>query len=524
MKKKDKATPYNELPVKVAAMWTRVSTGKQEKENCSLETQYNDIREYAKAHNIIIKEEFGGKHESAASQGKEFKKMIDTVMKDKEINMILVWTYSRFTRTGAQGIVVRDLLKEQGKYVIAVKEEVNPDTSVGEFTEELKFIFNKFENAQRREFCVAGMKNCISQGYWFSKPPIGYSKVKIEKGKHRLWVNDEGKILRNAWIWKIEGLSEVEICKKLKARGLDMDRKHLCKILHNRFYCGFINHSMLDHEIIGKQEVLVDEKTWKLANGLYESGKYEHSTINEKYPLKHHIVCACCGKHLTGYEVKSRGKLYYKCSTIGCCCNESLDKMHSSYIQLLESCSIPEEMKPILSIVIHKYFEERNQSKYEIRTALLKRRTEQEKKLKTLQVRYGLDEITKDVYQATIEHLNSELAFINQGLEETEIDLSNIEEYTEEVIAFICKLGSCWEDGSFQTRQKIQNLVFPTGVLWDKENKCYRTENMNEAIKIINSISDTYKEKKEEATTDFALLSPQVGMRRLERPTPTSRT
>ena len=128
-----------------------------------------------------------------------------------------------------------------------------------------------------------------------------------------------------------------------------------------------------------------------------------------------------------------------------------------------------------------------------------------------------MDEITKDVYQATIEHLNSELAFINQGLEETEIDLSNIEEYTEEVIAFICKLGSCWEDGSFQTRQKIQNLVFPTGVLWDKENKCYRTENMNEAIKIINSISDTYKEKKEEATTDFALLSPQVGMRRLER-------
>ena len=524
MKKKEKRTPYEELSVKVAVMWTRVSTDKQEKDNCSLETQYKDITEFAKACNIRIKKEFGGEHESAASEGKLFSEMIDYVLKDKEVNIILVWMYGRFSRTGAKGIVIKDELKEKGKYVIAVKELVNPDTPIGQFTEDLKFIFNKFENAQRAATCTAGMRTCVSNGYWYSKPPFGYSKKKIEKGKHSVWVNEDGKKLRDAWIWKIEGISEVEICKKLNARGLDIDRKHLCKILHNRFYCGYINHSLLDEEIKGKQEVLIDERTWNLANGRYESGKYEHTATNENYPLKHHIVCSCCGKHLTGYEVKSRGRLYYKCSTIGCCCNESLDKMHSSYIQLLDSCSIPEQMVPILSIVIHKYFEERNQSEIEVRTILLKRRTEQENKAKTLKIRYGLGEINKDVYDTTIEHLNTELASINSELEEAEIDISNIEKYTEEVLAFVCKLGSCWDNGSFQTRQKIQNLVFPTGVLWDKENKCYRTENMNEAIKIINAISATYKDEKEEATTDFALLSPQVGMRRLERPTPTSRT
>ena len=57
--------------------------------------------------------------------------------------------------------------------------------------------------------------------------------------------------------------------------------------------------------------------------------------------------------------------------------------------------------------------------------------------------------------------------------------------------------------------------MFPTEVLWDKENKCYRTENMDEAIKIINSTSDTYKGVKEKAATDSALLSPQVGMRQV---------
>ncbi len=36
--------------------------------------------------------------------------------------------------------------------------------------------------------------------------------------------------------------------------------------------------------------------------------------------------------------------------------------------------------------------------------------------------------------------------------------------------------------------------------------------------------TEAYRGGKEKATTDFARLSPSVGMRRLERPTPTSRT
>ena len=41
---------------------------------------------------------------------------------------------------------------------------------------------------------------------------------------------------------------------------------------------------------------------------------------------------------------------------------------------------------------------------------------------------------------------------------------------------------------------------------------------------IFRRISATYKEDKTKATSNFHCLSPSVGMRRLERPTPTSRT
>ena len=74
----------------------------------------------------------------------------------------------------------------------------------------------------------------------------------------------------------------------------------------------------------------------------------------------------------------------------------------------------------------------------------------------------------------------------------------------------------------------MQKLVFPNGILLDKENGNYRTENENEVFKIMRLFSSTYSDKKEKATNDFHRLSRYllqgVGMRRLERPTPTSRT
>ena len=48
-KNKVKITEFSKLERKVAALWTRVSTEKQERNNCSLENQQRICREYAEA-------------------------------------------------------------------------------------------------------------------------------------------------------------------------------------------------------------------------------------------------------------------------------------------------------------------------------------------------------------------------------------------------------------------------------------------------------------------------------------------
>ena len=522
-KLKRKVIEFSKLENKVAALWTRVSTEKQEVHNCSLEAQKRICREYAESHGIRIKEEFGGTHESAKTEGKKYREMIAKVADDKEINIILVYSFDRFSRAGNEAIMTKAYLKSKGIYVVSATQATDPDSAAGEFMENIIFLFNQFENNLRRDKCVTGMTEYLRKGYWYSKPPLGYDKKKVGK-EHILTVNDKGKILKKAFMWKAtEDVSDVEIVERLKRLGLQIDRKHLNKILHNPFYCGYIVHSLLgDEKVKGKQEVLIDEAIFNKVNGSHSP--YEHREVTEEFPLKRHLICSDCGGYLTGYTVKAKGRTYYKCNKIGCKSNHSTDKLHQKYIALLSEYRVPKELIPILSKVLKKVFSEFNTNKEEEHTKLLKRQTECHKKISSVKVRYGLGEIDEGVYKETTKHLYAELAVIEQGIEEASKNLSNLAAYIDETIALSCKLGTLWNEGDFTTRQKLQKLVFPSGVLFDKENDDYRTDNENKVFKIFRRFTETYRGEKEKATSNFHCLSPSVGMRRLERPTPTSRT
>ena len=510
-KSKEKVVEYSKLEHKVAAVWTRVSTGKQADNNGSLESQKRICDEYAASKGIRIKAYFGDTNESAQTEGKLYRNMIEKVAKDKEINVILVASYDRFSRTGPEGIMTKAYLKAKGIYVVSATQATDPDSAAGTFMENIIFLFNQFENSLRRDKTVIGMTDCLRKGNWYSKPPLGYDKVKIDKD-HILTVNETGQILRNAFIWKAtEGIKDIEIVHRLKGLGLSIDRKHLNKILHNPFYCGYIQHSLLGDEIIkGNQEILIDEATFNKVNGISNAG-YEHKEITEPFPLKRHIICSDCGGYLTGYTVKARGRDYYKCNKKGCKSNHSTEKLHQKYINLLNGYNIPDGFIPILTDVLRKVFEEYNQSKGETKKVLLKRKTECENRINAVKVRFGLGEINSEIYTATMSELNSRLAEIRRELEDAGKNLSNMMKYINQTIEMSCKLGGLWSDSNFSNRQKIQNLVYPSGIYFDKENDDYRTENENEVFKIFRRFTASCEGGKEKATTDFARLSPSVG-------------
>ena len=72
-KKKKKIIPYSKLTEKVAIVWTRVSSERQERENCSLDTQREVCERYAEANGIRIRKYCGGQHESGKYEGELYK-------------------------------------------------------------------------------------------------------------------------------------------------------------------------------------------------------------------------------------------------------------------------------------------------------------------------------------------------------------------------------------------------------------------------------------------------------------------
>jgi len=214
---KKNVVEYANLKEKVAVIWTRVSTKEQADNNNSLEVQKKECELYAKRNNIKIAKYYGGTNESAKTEGKLYREMITEVAKTKDVNIILVYSFDRFSRAGDEGILTKRYLKSKGIYVVSATQATDPDSPAGEFMENILFLFNQFENNLRKGKCEAGMKEVLENGYWYSRPPLGFNKEK--KGKeHIIKVNETGKLLEQAFLWKAnEGLTDVQIVERLKA-------------------------------------------------------------------------------------------------------------------------------------------------------------------------------------------------------------------------------------------------------------------------------------------------------------------
>ena len=128
---------------------------------------------------------------------------------------------------------------------------------------------------------------------------------------------------------------------------------------------------------------------------------------------------------------------------------------------------------------------------------LKKQKSELENKLKKCKVSRGMGDIDEDVYTTTIEVIQEKLAKIEVEIAKVKKKLSNLTATADEVVATCCKLGCLWSDSELELSQKIQNLLFPSGILWDKEIGNYRTIDENYALNIIHNISISYENEKE---------------------------
>ncbi len=424
--------------------------------------------------------------------------------------LTIVYSYERFSRSGINGATIaEELLKKYGVITLATTQELDPTTPSGSFQQKILFLFGQMDNEMRRDKVVTGMKELIAKGYWLHAPPIGYTDLNKGRAVNRkLVVTEQGKLLKKAFEWKAyQQLPNTEIAKRLQKLGFNISHKRLINVFSNPFYCGLITSKMYPGQVfVGRHEPLVSQKLLLQVHDIRSekrSHPVTHNLEDENLPLKVFMKCEKCGLSMSGYVVKKKGLYYYKCSTKGCKVNRSAKIIHELFSKMLSLFQVDKEEAEVIKIQLEEQAANFFRESIE-KTKLLKARlTDIQKKQSIMEERFAIGEIDRSIYDKINKKYNVEKNEIQQEINMGGLKSSNLKNLIDFAIDMCRNPLKVWTEGSFYEKQLFQNLLFPEGIIYSRQNDNPRTTRINSFFSPIPELARVLRGKNK---ADFHLL------------------
>ncbi len=499
--------------------YTRVSSKEQFDNNSSITRQQEANLDCAAKNNFRIIEQFGGTYESAKSDftRKEFKRLIEKVKSSrKKPYAILVYKMSRFSRSGGNAIgLVSYLVDELKVHLYEVCSGLNTTTDRGKAAI-WDSLFSAFkENLERKEIIIPNMAAYIKAGNWFSKAPRGYDhfgpkvrNIKFHSPIQKIVINDEGKILREAWKWKLSGLhSDVKIAEKLANRGLLIEHKRLSEMWRNPFYCGIGINKLVEGPTKGKWEPIISQADFIKVQQILDKNTsgYQHKKDVDERPLTRLLRCNSCDSYMVGYKNNKKNLHYYRCLK---CTGVNLNahatphakkkSAETIFLELLEKYQVPKKIVPVVEKQLTKLFKHYNENNNSLDEQLENQFNSLQKEMKDLKIRLGLGKIDKETYDLTFEHLNEQIVKVNKELNNGKVKISNLESVLKTALNKLEKLSKIWGSGELEDKRTLQKTLFPDGIFYDAKNNQYLTRNTNKFIELVACLSMNCEDIKKE--------------------------
>ena len=283
-------------------------------------------------------------------------------------------------------------------------------------------------------------------------------------------------------MWKAtERVSNEEARERLSKLGLKISHQQMSSIFRNPFYFGLLSHNLLEGQVVeGVYEKLISKEIFLKVNEVQNRNAHGYTTTeeNDAIPLKRFLRCETCGSFLRGYIVKAKGLWYYKCNTKGCNCNRSAQSLHNQFTGILEEYTLKSEtLVPVIEkqmlATYYKYNAEECDDKqiYENRLKEINRDIAWQKE------RLKKGEIPYDLYLDFIKDYEEEKRKIVEELQKGSKGVSNPELCIQFAVNYSTKLKPTWASASYSDQQRLQFLLFPEGILYNRaEDKCRTAE------------------------------------------------
>jgi site-specific DNA recombinase len=498
--------------------YTRVSSKKQSY-NYSLTDQREMNKLFAEENGYEITFTFGNTHESATSDftRKEFNELITRVKRAKEKPFgILVHVIDRFSRTGGSAIgIVEQLVLECNVHLIEVSTGTDTTTEEGRLAIYEKLLDARRENFKKLKRTVPGMVRFVKSGRYLGTVPRGYdhfgthvkdfSKREIDQ---RIVINEDGKKLRMAWGWKVQGIRDFEIQKKLEEIGLKIPLQRLSSMWRNTFYCGIQTNSLVgDDPVVGNWEPLITKEVFLKVQQIISTNHQGYTVQKQSpmWPLTGTLKCQICGTNLCGYRGKG-DRPYYKCQKGHISFNAVTSKRlhertgaHDLFISKLDEYILNPRFVQGFRIQMMKFIGSSTKSQASEICRIKNQLLSLEKKRDRLQETHYLEnDPPKPVYEKLMNKIETEMAALLEKVQKPEVDTSNLGNNLNLAIEFSQNTSKCWESASVKGKKVIQDLVFPEGLVVDIENRRYLTSKVNALFAAkAQFIKDSEEQKKE---------------------------
>ena len=510
-----------------AVIYQRVSSKRQE-DGFSPETQVECCYEWAKRHNYEVVKCFEGEHESAKTDinRKRFNEMLKFVRdKRNRIDAVIVYSTSRFSRNGAFDVI--EELKKREITVFSAISSYDARTASGEYIQGMELLSAKYQNREKAQAVKDNGAKALRSGRWIQMPPRGYD-MKTTKSAQTITVNGEGRLIQKAFRMKAdENLTNEEVRGRMIAMGLNLSKQNWSNIFGNIFYAGYFSHNFLEGDVVkGPHEPLVSLEDFLKINGRLAKSHnrgYEVKIEKEYAPLLGSIRCPVCGHNLTAsLSTKMRKRYgrdvgYYVCSRKDCKCNASTKKVNQKFEEWLDGVSLPESCENVLRRQLERAFPILNHNGMEevktIKANLSKKQNEIE------QIEYNLatapNAKVQEICNKQLVKMEAERDEILRELEERDKSILNLSDYVSFGLELKDNMLKLWQLGNLGNKKRIQNLIFPDGLVYDKENDDIEPISKNEFLFVFDLKSMGYKDKEKGQTLisdDLSSLAPELGL------------
>jgi len=168
-----------------AALYMRVSTGRQAEHDLSIPDQRSQLKSWCRVNGHCVVAEYV---EAGASAGDDrrpsFQQMIERACDGEHaFDLIVVHSYSRFFREAFEQEFYLRKLAKHGVRVVSITQPVGDETEpVHAMMRKVIALFDEYQSKENAKHVIRSMKENARQGFWNgATPPLGYKLIEAEK-------------------------------------------------------------------------------------------------------------------------------------------------------------------------------------------------------------------------------------------------------------------------------------------------------------------------------------------------------